>query len=434
MSKDVTQNETRAEAVQTQDTLLGMPRALVWGFLAVIIFMMGDGLESGWLSPYIVSLGFTQQQAGLVFTVYGIALAIASWFSGALAGIWGPRRTMLTGLLIWVVFEVGFILLGISVRNYPLMLLLYGLRGFGYPLFAYGFLVWIAYITPENKLGTAVGWFWFVFTGGLLVLGSYYSSFVIPRIGQIATLWTALIWVVIGGVLGIALIRGGADRNTDQQVTGSRNPIESLLHDAAIVVNNPQIAIGGVVRIINTTPQFGFLVFLPIYFTSRAVGFTLTQWLQLLGGMFLSNVIWNLLWGVLGDRLGWRNTIMWFGGVGCAVFILLVYFVPTTLGNNYYLTLLVMVLYGATLAAYVPLSALMPSMAPENKGGAMAILNLGAGLPTFIGPALVTLLLGVWGAGGLMILFAVLHLVGAVLTSFLRLPARQQQQQNVVAQ
>lgn len=36
-------------------------------------------------------------------------------------------------------------------------------------------------------------------------------------------------------------------------------------------------------------------------------------------------------------------------------------------------------LFGACLAGYVPLSAIMPSLAPENKGAAMSVLNLGQG-------------------------------------------------------
>ncbi|MBT2523472.1 hypothetical protein [Arthrobacter sp. ISL-28] len=52
------------------------------------------------------------------------------------------------------------------------MLILYGVRGFGYPLFAYGFLVWILAASPAKRLGSAVGWFYFAFTGGLPTLGS----------------------------------------------------------------------------------------------------------------------------------------------------------------------------------------------------------------------------------------------------------------------
>ena len=59
-------------------------------------------------------------------------------------------------------------------------------------------------------------------------------------------------------------------------------------------------------------------------------------------------------------------------------------------------------LYGATLAGYVPLSALMPSLAPHNKGAAMSLLNLGAGASNWVGPAIVWLFLPRSGVGGVM--------------------------------
>jgi MFS family permease len=43
------------------------------------------------------------------------------------------------------------------------------------------------------------------------------------------------------------------------------------------------------------------------------------------------------------------------------------------------------------LAAYVPLSALVPSLVTTDKGAAVSVLNLGAGLATFVGPLLVGL-------------------------------------------
>jgi len=103
--------------------------------------MIGDGVEAGYLSKYLVDRGIAgQEDVAVVFTVYGIAVAIAAWLSGALSDLWGPRRVVAIGLAIWGVFEVGFLLLGIAPGNYTLLLLMYAVRGFGYPLFAYGFL------------------------------------------------------------------------------------------------------------------------------------------------------------------------------------------------------------------------------------------------------------------------------------------------------
>lgn len=138
--------------------------------------------------------------------------------------------------------------------------------------------------------------------------------------------------------------------------------------------------------------------------------------------MFTSNIIWNLLFGVIGDKLGWRRTVAYCGGLGCAVSTLLLYYVPVATGAHMGIALLVCVLYGATLAGYVPLSALMPSLSPEHKGAAMSILNLGAGLSTFIGPAIVGLAIGPLGIVGVIWIFALLYLISAILAFFLRLP------------
>ena len=35
----------------------GLPKSLAWGFIGVLIFMMGDGIEQTWLSRYIASQG-----------------------------------------------------------------------------------------------------------------------------------------------------------------------------------------------------------------------------------------------------------------------------------------------------------------------------------------------------------------------------------------
>ncbi len=120
---------------------LGIPTFLFWGFVGTLVFMIGDGVESAYLSPFLVEGGITEKSVAVLFTVYGVAAAISSWLSGALSEVMGPRRVMMLGVVIWIVFQVLFLTLAVPTRNYNLMLLFYGLRGFGYPLFVFGFLV-----------------------------------------------------------------------------------------------------------------------------------------------------------------------------------------------------------------------------------------------------------------------------------------------------
>ncbi len=113
---------------------------------------------------------------------------------------------------------------------------------------------------------------------------------------------------------------------------------------------------------------------------------------------------------------------MWFGGMGCAVTTLLFYYAPQIWEGSFGMTMIAGVLWGAFLAGYVPLSALVPSLVKKDKGAAMAILNLGAGLPVFVGPAIVGLFIGVAGEAGVIWILAVLYAISALLTRFITLP------------
>jgi polyol permease family/HAD superfamily hydrolase (TIGR01509 family) len=398
---------------------LGMPGPLRWGFVGLLIFMIGDGVESGYLAKYLLDQGLGPGQVGIFFTVYGVAAGVAAWASGALSDLWGPRRVMWIGLAIWVVFQVVMLAIALPSLNYPLLVATYGLRGFGYPLFAYGFLVWIAAATPQNRLGTAVGWFWFAFTGGLPTLGSFLASLTIPQIGEFTTFWLALVLVTVGGLITLLTVRERT--GFSRLAPPGQQPLKTLTASLTILWQQPKIGTGAIVRAINTASQFGFLVFLPTFFT-RDIGFDLSQWLQLLSVVFLSNIFANLAFGIVGDKLGWRQTIAFFGGIGCAITTLAFYYVPLAVGPNLLVCMLVGAAYGATLAGFVPLSALMPSLAPQNKGAAMSALNFGAGMSTFLGPLVVTLFLGPLGVGGVMWIFAVLYILSAVLVWQLRLP------------
>lgn len=83
------------------------------------------------------------------------------------------------------------------------------------------------------------------------------------------------------------------------------------------------------------------------------------------------------------------------------------------------------VLWGALLAGYVPLSALVPSLVTKGKGAAMAFLNLGAGLSVVAGPLIVRLFIGPLGNAGVIWILAILYFVSAVLTQFITLPKAQ---------
>lgn len=395
---------------------VGLPQKIIWGYIGVLIFMMGDGLEIGWLSPWLVEQGFSVQQTSLLFVAYGITVAIAAWFSGVLTEMLGAKKTMLFGFLLYVLGTIGFIGLGISSMNLSIMVPMYALRGFGYPLFAFSFLVWISYRADQKRLGSAVGWFWFVFTGGLNVLGAYYSVWAIQQLGHVTTLWSSLLWVTIGAIIALMINKDTLPANK----ASSAEKMKELVKGITIMKDEPKVLLGGIVRVINTTAQFALPVFLPMYLASH--GIPTSQWLGIWGTIFTSNIIFNLVFGMVGDKIGWRQTIMWFGGIGCGITTLGLVYIPLWTEGNIFLVGLIGIIWGACLAAYVPLSALVPSLVDKDKGAALAVLNLGAGLPVFVGPAIVGIFIGVVGDFGVIWILASLYFLSTVLTYFIKLP------------
>lgn len=399
---------------------LGLPRPLLWGFVGLLLFMIGDGVESGYIAPFLAANGAgTATNAAVIITAYGLIVTLGSWLAGALSDVLGPRKVMLVGLIIWAVFEVLFLAVAVPSQNLTLLLLTYGIRGFGYPLFAYAFLVWILAGTPASRLGSAVGWFYFAFTGGLPTLGSLLASGTEPLIGEYMTLWISLVTVIAGGIIclvGIRNAKGGA-RLAAPGVTVR----QSIISSVSIAVKIPRVGLGCLIRIVNTAPQFGFLVFLPTVFGTQ-LGFGTAGWLQLIFTMGFANIFANLFFGVLSDRLGWHRTLRWFGCIGSAVSSLCFYFVPQMTGSHYGVAVACAAFYGVTLAGFTPISVLMSLMAPEQKGNAVALLNLGAGAATFVGPLIVAVFLGPIGPGGVTIIFAGLYVAAGVSVRWLRIP------------
>ena len=382
-------------------TKIGMPPTLLWGYIGVLIFMMGDGLELAWISPYLHENGLSVQQTAILTTCYGVTIAIGSWLSGVLVEIIGPRKVMLLGTGLYIIGHVIFVGFAIPTMDYNIMIPSYAIRGFGYPLFAYSFLVWVAYRSPQKRLGAAVGWFWFVFTGGLSVLGSFYSSLAIQLFGHFFTLWTAIVWVLLGTFLAVFVNRD--QFIVEEKGDGFKEHISEILAGITILKREPRVAVACVVRVINQAAQYAFPLFLPIYLASK--GIATTTWLNIWGTIFIANIIFNLIFGALSDKIGWKNTISYIGGIGCAVFTLGLYFVPELFTGNVFIVGTVGFLWGVCLAGFVPISALVPSLVHDgDKGPAMAILNLGAGLCVFAGPGLVALFYSSIGVQGMMYL------------------------------
>ncbi|MDN6478502.1 RbtT/DalT/CsbX family MFS transporter [Corynebacterium variabile] len=406
---------------------LGIPRALIWGFIGLTLFMIGDGVETNILEPFLRDdHGFSTSRVGTLVTVYGIAVAIAAFFAAALSDLWGPRRVMALGAVVWVVLELTFLLVALTTSNAPLIFITYGLRGFGYPLFAYGFLVWISAVARPEDRATGVGWFYVAFSAGLPTLGALVATISLNVIDLdfYQTLWVSLVLVLVGSTIVFVGVREPRGR---RPLVGNPEEVSATLSSAVrLLVTDSRFRYVTAIRTINSVPTYAMAVFFPAYFTDD-LGWRLGWFLILTTVIYAVNLPFNPLFGRIGDRYGWARTMFWCGAVLCAVALGLVYFTPLVgqaLGLpdpvTYGITLAFGAVFGIGLAGYVPLSAIAISLDPEHPGAAMATYNLGVGAAVAVGPLLVAVFLPLVGPTGLTVIMIGLYFVSAWMSTRLK--------------
>lgn len=398
----------------------GIPNGFAWGYAGLLLFMIGDGVETSFLSRLFFDLGFSQSQVGAAFTIYGVTAAIGAYLAGALSDLLGPRKVMAIGAAIWLLLHLMLLVVALPSRNFGLLVGAYGLRGFGYPLFAYGFMIWLIAGSAKERLNTALGWFWCCFTAGYPVIGSLLAASFLPTLHPIGLLWLSWLLVASGAAVALFLLRDPTGR-LPLRTAGGGSLKDILLGGIIIMGTVPAIGRGTIARVINTASQFGLWVFFPIFFTQK-LGFTIGQWATLLSIMMGANMAAVIAVGVISDRWSWRKSTALFGGVFCAAACLILYYAPVLSPANYPVAVIAVAIYGIALAGYVALPPMMTAQAPDRQGQAMSAYTLGAGASAAIGPLIGTMFIGPLGIEGVVWIYAALHLASAFLCLSIKSP------------
>ena len=432
---DTTARGGRAPAAAPRPGLLarlGIPHPLRWGFLGVLVFMTGDGIESNFIAPHIAGALGTggTDSAAMVIGLYGVAVLVASYFAGVLSELWGPRRVMTIGAVLWVVFQVTF-LAALPTGSVGLIALTYFLRGLGFPLFAFSFLCWVNHTVARERNATAVGWFYVVFTGGLPTLGSLIAIGSIPAFGGGATGETgsmalSLLFVAVGW----AVVRFGVHERTGLGRIAPRehSAARVIASGIEVCISRPKVLLAVVIRLVNTAPEFGMFVIMPAVIGTE-LGWGQSKWLTMTVIVYAGNILFNAVFGAIGDRIGWIRTVKWFGiaasGVGLLAWWYVPHLVPAGSEWGFWLATAAGTVFGIMLAGFTPMGAIVPAFAGEDRrGAAMAMYATAAGGATFLGNAVVSAVLPWGGAAGVVWTFVVLYALAFVVLSFLRVPAQ----------
>jgi polyol permease family len=381
--------------------------------------MTGDGFEQAFLSHYIVSMGFSQSNASLVFALYGFCAGLSAWSAGVLAEMFGPRKVMCLGAVIWLVFHAMFLQFGLSTQNLELIILFYCFRAIGYPLFVYSFVVWFTRAVAPARLASAMGWFWTMFIFGIGFMGSYVPSLTLPIMGELHTLWLAMAVVGVGAVIGFIALKSSPEANVGS-AGNATSKLKQLTRGITLAFEKKSLVLAFVIMMLDPMALFGFAVIMPFLFIDQ-LGFTSSEWLRIWSMMLLSCMVVNVVAGMAAARIGWLRMIRFQGCLGVAATTLMFYYIPSYFGNNILVATFFAVLHGACLAGFIPLSALFPALAPNEKGAAISLHNLAVGLGSCVGPGLATVILPMGGVLAVVWTYAALYLFAGVLSLFIKI-------------
>jgi MFS family permease len=409
---------------------MGIPTSLRWGFIAVLLFMTGTGVESNFISPFMAGAFVDQGAATTAATIiafYGVSALVASYFSGVLSDLWGPKRVMTLGFVVWVVFEAAF-LLSLQTGSVPLVAASYALRGLGFPLFAFAFLSWVNHVVPQKRNGVAVGWFYVAYTGGLPTLGSLVALFAIPAfggglLGEYRTMMLSGVLVVAGFVV---LMLGVNEKSGLGRIApASQSTGRVLMAGITAAIREPRLIAGMVVRLINTAPQYGMFIIMPAVITTE-LGWGQSRWLTMTVIVYGGNIIFNALFGALGDRIGWIRTVKWYGIAAAAAGLLawwyVAHLVPAGSDWGFWVATAAGTTFGILLAGFTPMGAVIPALVPKNRGAAMSMYATAAGGAVFAGNLVVAAVLPWGGTTAVVWAFVALYGVAFVMLTVIRFP------------
>jgi len=267
----------------------GFPSSFYLSLLTTLLLFFGMQALMPTLPLYVLYLGGTPADNGLVMWVFALASLLVRPLSGVLADRWGDRPALVVGALLFG----GAPLLYAVCLNLPALLAVRAVHGAGMALYTTAYRALATELSPPARRGEGLG---------LIGTASSVTMAVAPLVGEalVESSRFALLFTLLGGLglvaFGVALALPASRR---QGVGKTYASVQRALRERGVREGVAAMALLGV-------PYGALIGFLPLLAQARALG--PTGWAY---AVYAAAVVGGgPLAGRLSDRRGRRRVVL----------------------------------------------------------------------------------------------------------------------------
>ncbi|SMD09231.1 MFS transporter [Sporomusa malonica] len=343
------------------------------------------------LPQYVVELGGTPSQIGLVTGYFTLASVVLRPYLGKYADEHGRKRVMLFGVgffaLLFVVYS--------QVQEVIPLYILRILHGVAHGAFIAACFAYVAELAPVERRGEVLGVFG-VSNVVAMALFPAWGIAIIKSTGNFAALFTLSFAIAAAAFLAVAFVK-----EVKPQVKKAK--AESIF----VVARQRAVWVASLTLFAAATTYGAIITFLPVYAPERGISNFGVFFSTYAGFTLISRVVA----GKLSDRFGRRAVIIPFM---CLVAIA-VFFFPLLYDS--YLLMFIGGCFGLGIGAFMPaLSAyVVDETAPKDRGSALAFFTAFMDLGITAGSVVLGLVGGYLGYDSMFVIGGIIVVMGILL-------------------
>ncbi|HEA29193.1 MAG TPA: MFS transporter [Leeuwenhoekiella sp.] len=284
-------------------------------FFATMSEMMGMGILLLILPNLAKSLGASGTVVGIVFAGFALARGIFGPVFGRISDRYGRKKMMLSGLLIYALLSIGFILF---LHHLIIISVLWFLQGMASAMVTPIAQSYIGDLTPKGKEGRIMNLFYLGQFGGIAI-GPALGGYLVDHFNRTVPFYVMGGAALIGFLLVLIVVPPGVKKQTD--------PSKGMQFKKSVFNVFKDQKIKGILYYIvgRGFYRWGFSTFFPIYAVSQAA-LSKEQVGLVISSYMISGAVLQYPFGWVADRFQrYRSEMVLIGGLIAAA---TTFFVP----------------------------------------------------------------------------------------------------------